>query len=970
MSSYQQHYYQDYANDDDSEDTDDCEEESEITEYLSSHSHQSQPHYAEPTSPDQMYEPLESSSSIPRYQPGQALAPILTGETLNIDDIRSSPHSSSDPFSGSPTDYAGQPSYYPDQDYVPPFTLTDTYSSAFTAGTGAAYASGYLTRASYVPPRSRSPTPAVDDEDYHVVGDESYHYTGESQDPEKGEYVDAYHGQPDYPTEYDSHYPVQMSKQESIYSAVSESDSTPVETRHFGTAPKGRTERRHLKRTVALKNGHLVTDLPIPPKLVLPWRGSPETLHTRYSAVTCDPDDFARSGYSLRQFELKRTTEIFIVITMYNEDEVLFCRTLYGVMRNISQLCARKNSKTWGRNGWQKVVVCIVADGRKKIHPRVLDCLTLLGVYQEVPKDITGLRKGFNVDMVSAHLYEYTTSFGLDPNLHFKYPDKGIVPTQIIFCMKEKNQKKINSHRWFFNAFAPLLQPKVCVLLDVGTCPGSNSIYRLWKTFDLNSNVGGACGEIAAFKGKRWSLLLNPLVAAQNFEYKNSSILDKPTESMFGYISVLPGAFSAYRYFALQNENGVGPLASYFKGEVLHGRDTDIFTSNMYLAEDRILCFELVAKAKSNWVLRYVKGAIGETDVPDALPEFMSQRRRWLNGSFFAATYAIAHTPQIWRSGHSLSRKICLTIETMYNIMNLIFSWFSIGNFYLFFVVLTSSLEDSAFGVSGIKYLNWFAQYFLASIIISLFFMSMSIKPQTAKWKYKTLSIALCVCMIYMLTASVVCALKAYSQGGSANIIMLFSVIITFGIYAISSVIALDPSHMLTSFLPYMLLSPTYINILQIYAFSNLDDISWGTKQDAEVEPEGTVVRPTASQVDLDFYTEASTNELYEEAIANLKNRTPVVKPKSTSLSEHEKAQAAKEYYASIRTNVLLTWVLTNGILLALILGSGSNTTTTFSEGYTRAKTYLTFILVLTTLANSIRFVASTIYLLITLITG
>ena len=26
---------------------------------------------------------------------------------------------------------------------------------------------------------------------------------------------------------------------------------------------------------------------------------------------------------------------------------------------------------------------------------------------------------------------------------------------------------------------------------------------------------------------------------------------------------------------------GVGPLASYFKGEVLHGRDTDIFTSNM-----------------------------------------------------------------------------------------------------------------------------------------------------------------------------------------------------------------------------------------------------------------------------------------------------------------------------------------------------------------------------------------------------
>lgn len=36
------------------------------------------------------------------------------------------------------------------------------------------------------------------------------------------------------------------------------------------------------------------------------------------------------------------------------------------------------------------------------------------------------------------------------------------------------------------------------------------------------------------------------------------------------------------RYIALQNDEfGIGPLASYFKGEVLHGRDTDIFTSNM-----------------------------------------------------------------------------------------------------------------------------------------------------------------------------------------------------------------------------------------------------------------------------------------------------------------------------------------------------------------------------------------------------
>lgn len=104
-------------------------------------------------------------------------------------------------------------------------------------------------------------------------------------------------------------------------------------------------------------------------------------------------------------------------------------------------------------NEVKQVVVCIVADGRHKVHPRVLDCLTLLGVYQPGP-----MTSSFDKKDVTAHLFEYTTTFGLDSNLHFKYPDKGIVPTQIMFLLKEKNQKKINSHRWFFNAFGPLLQ--------------------------------------------------------------------------------------------------------------------------------------------------------------------------------------------------------------------------------------------------------------------------------------------------------------------------------------------------------------------------------------------------------------------------------------------------------------------------------------------------------------------------------
>lgn len=70
----------------------------------------------------------------------------------------------------------------------------------------------------------------------------------------------------------------------------------------------------------------------------------------------------------------------------------------------------------------------------------------------------------------------------------------------------------------------------------------------------------------------------------------------------------------------------------------------------MYLAEDRILCFEIVACKGKKWVLRYVKEAIAETDVPEQAGELISQRRRWLNGSTAASIYAIVHYHKVCRS--------------------------------------------------------------------------------------------------------------------------------------------------------------------------------------------------------------------------------------------------------------------------------------------------------------------------------
>jgi chitin synthase len=398
-------------------------------------------------------------------------------------------------------------------------------------------------------------------------------------------------------------------------------------------------------KEVQLFNGNLVLDCPIPLRLLkqIEHAQPPERdefTHMRYSAATCDPSEFRDKRFTLRQrlFAEPRHTELFIVVTMYNEEDELFARTMIGVIKNIEYMNSCTGSKTWGKNAWRKIVVCVVSDGRAKINPRTRAVLAAIGVYQD------GIAKQqVNGEDVTAHIYEYTTQMAIEIKKGVVQVKKGNVPVQMLFCLKEKNQKKINSHRWFFQAFGEILDPNICILLDAGTKPGKNSIYLLWKAFDRQPMCAGACGEIKAMlqHGKK---LVNPVVAAQNFEYKMSNILDKPLESAFGFISVLPGAFSAYRFAALQNDkSGQGPLEKYFAGEKMHGANAGIFTANMYLAEDRILCWELVSKRNCSWILQYVKAATGETDVPEEMADFILQRRRWLNGSFFAAVYSLAH---------------------------------------------------------------------------------------------------------------------------------------------------------------------------------------------------------------------------------------------------------------------------------------------------------------------------------------
>lgn len=723
----------------------------------------------------------------------------------------------------------------------------------------------------------------------------------------------------------------------------------------------GTVKRRPTRKINLVKGSVLSVEYPVPSAiknaLQPQWRETEgqneEFLKMRYTAATCDPNDFTlQNGYDLRQRMYNRHTELLVAITYYNEDKVLLARTLHGVMQNVREIVNLRRSSFWTKAGpaWQKIVICLIFDGIDKADKSALDVLATVGVYQDgvLKKDVDGKE-------TVAHIFEITTQLSITPNQQLIRPTPdpadthNLPPAQLLFCLKQRNSKKINSHRWLFNAFGRILNPEVSILIDAGTKPSPRSLLALWEGFHNNKHLGGACGEIHTMLGKRGIKLFNPFVAVQNFEYKISNVLDKPLESAFGYVTVLPGAFSAYRFRAIMGR----PLEQYFHGDHTlskslgkKGIDSmNIFKKNMFLAEDRILCFELVAKAGQKWHLSYVKAAKGETDVPEGAAEFLSQRRRWMNGSFAASLYSLMHFNRIYRSGHGLGRMILLHIQLVYNSVQLLLSWFALASYYLTTSVIMdlvgtpvvlSGYHAWPFGDTATPVINALMRYLYIVFLIVQFILALGNRPKGSKNTYVASFMAFGLIQAYILVLSFYLVYRAlkeplgdqistdnaamffsslFGSDGVAGVILL-ALITIYGLNYVASFLYLDPWHMFHSFPQYMILASTYINILMIYAFNNWHDVSWGTKGSdaADTLPSAQVTKNVDTK---DAFIEEVEQD--QEDIDMQFKRT-VHRALAPMVEEGESWEGETEdSYKSFRTGLVVSWILSNLVLIVFV---------------------------------------------------
>ena len=204
---------------------------------------------------------------------------------------------------------------------------------------------------------------------------------------------------------------------------------------------------------------------------------------------------------------------------------------------------------------------------------------------------------------------------------------------------------------------------------------------------------------------------------------------------------------------------------------------------------------------------------------------------------------------------------------------------------------------------------------------------------------------------LYLITDSTYLVVKAFSPGsGETKIdlhdgasaflttffqtsspgIILIALVSVFGLYYIASFMYLDPWHMFTSFPVYLLIMPSYTNIVNVYAYCNWHDVSWGTKgsDKADALPSANTTKgedgkaavieePDKPQADIDSAFEATV----KRALA------PYVPPKVVE------KKTLEDSYKSFRTKLVSAWIFSNA-LLAVAITSNSFDTFTLSVSH------------------------------------
>ena len=194
---------------------------------------------------------------------------------------------------------------------------------------------------------------------------------------------------------------------------------------------------------------------------------------------------------------------------------------------------------------------------------------------------------------------------------------------------------------------------------------------------------------------------------------------------------------------------------------------------------------------------------------------------------------------------------------------------------------------------------------------------------------------------------------------------MIVSLASTYVIWFVASLLFLDPWHMFTSFIQYILLTPTYINVLNIYAFCNTHDITWGTKGDDKAEKLPSANLKPGGKVDVNIpQDDGDLNAQYEAEMQKFAKK-PMKEVRVVSPAEHQ-----EDYYKGFRSGVVLVWIFCNFALGAVVLSAAGleRIDVTNNDETKRSEIYMGVVLWSVAALSLFRFVGALWFLIVRMV--
>lgn len=194
---------------------------------------------------------------------------------------------------------------------------------------------------------------------------------------------------------------------------------------------------------------------------------------------------------------------------------------------------------------------------------------------------------------------------------------------------------------------------------------------------------------------------------------------------------------------------------------------------------------------------------------------------------------------------------------------------------------------------------------------------------------------------------------------------LIISLASTYVLWFVMSFLFFDPWHMFTSFLQYLLLTPTYINILNVYAFCNTHDITWGTKGDDKAEKLPSATLKPGGKVDVNIPTDdGDLNAQYEAEMRKIVTKAP---PEKREFSASEKQE---DYYKGFRSRVVLFWLVCNFGLAAVVLSTAGLERLSASTNDNKSTIYMAVLLWSVAGLSFFKFLGATWFLIVRMFRG